>query len=275
MSATPTPDSAAELRRLHRRSAQFARNLQISLATYLRTEVTVEAQPVRREPPSEVGAGDSGQEIYAATPGLVLRLAADGVFPILEVLLGGVPDSSTLPEREITEIERHILLDFLSVVIQQFDRCWMAGLSGTIRLLSEERELKAALPAEDQLLVIPVRLKLGGFQLPLSLMLAAPGGDAASCPAVAEPLGEELAEEAQLRLLERMKGVALQFEVQAENSTVPLKDLLGLKVGQVLVLDHPLDRPMACRINQGPQITGRIVRSGEWRAFRVQPVPSE
>ncbi|MCX6624159.1 MAG: FliM/FliN family flagellar motor switch protein [Acidobacteria bacterium] len=276
MSAPQPPDpAAAELRRFHRRNTQFARSLQVALATYLRTEISVEPQPVRREPRTEIAAADSGSDFHAVASGptstLLLRLGGKAVFPVLEVLLGGVPENTTAPDREITEIERQLLVDFLAVVAQHFDRFWSLALSTPLRSLADEGELARALPTGEQLLILPASLKFASFHAPLSLIL----GSTAAQASPAEPLPDLLVEDAQLRLLDRMKAVTLTFEVQASESPVALRDLFELKVGQVLVLDHPVDRPLSCRINQGPQLIGRIVRSGDWRAFRLQAPPAD
>jgi flagellar motor switch protein FliM len=270
----PDPGTSAELRRLHRRNAQFSRSLQVALATYLRTEITVTPEPVRRELRQEVAEADPGDDFFATAAGgagsLVIRLSSEAVFPILEVLLGGAADQVTAPEREITDIEQQLLVDFLAVVAQQFERAWPMELTTALRGLTDERERVKALPQEEQLLILPSTLKMGEFQASMSLMVAAPTSDLGT----AAPATIPEIEESQVRLLERLKPLELTFEVQAEGSTVALRDLFQLRAGQVLVLDHPVDRPLTCRVNDIPRLTGRVVRSGEWRAFRIQ-APAE
>jgi flagellar motor switch protein FliM len=59
------------------------------------------------------------------------------------------------------------------------------------------------------------------------------------------------------------------MEVRLEGSSLRIRDLIGLKPGDVLELDYPEDRKAAGLLNGDPRFLGRLVRSGQNLAYEI------
>jgi flagellar motor switch protein FliM len=66
-------------------------------------------------------------------------------------------------------------------------------------------------------------------------------------------------------------GVLL--EVRLDGPLLPVADLMNLKPGQVIRLDHPLDRPLRGVVNGTLSMEGAVVNSGKKRAFQIAELP--
>ena len=66
---------------------------------------------------------------------------------------------------------------------------------------------------------------------------------------------------------------AVSLEVRLEGPLLPVADLMNLKPGQVIKLDHPLDQPLRGVINGALSMGGAVVSSGRKRAFQVAALP--
>ena len=61
----------------------------------------------------------------------------------------------------------------------------------------------------------------------------------------------------------------LTVEVQIPHGAISVESLLNLKIGEVLVLDHPLDREISGFLNGKEKWRGNITAHGEKVAFEV------
>jgi flagellar motor switch protein FliM len=52
-----------------------------------------------------------------------------------------------------------------------------------------------------------------------------------------------------------------------------LRDLLQLREGQIVKLDHPVERKAVCTLNGKAGFNGQIVSTGARRAFMVEEAP--
>jgi flagellar motor switch protein FliM len=61
-----------------------------------------------------------------------------------------------------------------------------------------------------------------------------------------------------------------------EGPTLSIGDLLGLREGNLLTFDFPVDRPIELVVNGAPKFTGQVVSTGRKRACQigtVKPLP--
>jgi flagellar motor switch protein FliM len=75
--------------------------------------------------------------------------------------------------------------------------------------------------------------------------------------------------EEQFRIAELLRAVDVEMEVRLEGSSLPIRDLIGLKAGDVLQLDYPEDRKAGGLLNGEPKFLGRLVRSGQNLAYEI------
>jgi len=62
----------------------------------------------------------------------------------------------------------------------------------------------------------------------------------------------------------------VSISVWLDGAQMRLGDLLRLAEGQVVRLDHPVERRAVCTLNGLTSFSGQIVSTGERRAFQVE-----
>jgi flagellar motor switch protein FliM len=65
----------------------------------------------------------------------------------------------------------------------------------------------------------------------------------------------------------------VNVDVWLDGSQMRLRDLLQLREGQVVKLDHPVERRAVCTLNGKAWFNGQIVSTGARRAFMVEEAP--
>ena len=65
----------------------------------------------------------------------------------------------------------------------------------------------------------------------------------------------------------------MSLEVCLDGPLLPVADLMNLKPGQVIKLNHPLDQPLRGVVNGTLSMEGSVVSSGKKRAFQVAALP--
>jgi len=70
--------------------------------------------------------------------------------------------------------------------------------------------------------------------------------------------------------LELLLGGQVGMQVWLEGSEMRLGDLLRLSEGQIVRLDHPVERRAVCTLNGVSSFSGQIVSTGQRRAFQVE-----
>jgi flagellar motor switch protein FliM len=70
--------------------------------------------------------------------------------------------------------------------------------------------------------------------------------------------------------LELLLGGQVEMQVWLDGSEMRLGDLLRLREGQIVRLDHPVERMAVCTLNGVSSFSGQIVSTGQRRAFQVE-----
>ena len=70
--------------------------------------------------------------------------------------------------------------------------------------------------------------------------------------------------------MELLLGGQVAIQVWLDGSEMRLGDLLELREGQIVRLDHPVERMAVCTLNGVSGFSGQIVSTGQRRAFQVE-----
>lgn len=256
---------------------QLATELTISLSAFLRTSVAA-----KYASGDEISFGAFPIAENGACVGLALVrpgdrkliLVADHavLLPLVGVALGAKAGSFTPPERKPTEIELQVVGLLYRLILADAYRCWghlTKTPLDTVTLEFEAAPARILAPTDP---VFAVRFELTAGEQTGQLTLLAPPDLFATVveeeqAAPAEALESNVSVEATLEML--LDGdVALQ--VWLEGSEMRLGDLLRLSEGQIVRLDHPVERMAACTLNGISSFHGQIVSTGRRRAFQIE-----
>jgi flagellar motor switch protein FliM len=257
----------------------LAKELTISLSAFLRTSVTATYSSG-----AEISFGEFPVADSKACFGLALvrpddrKLILVGEYsvllPLVGIALGAKAGSFGAVERKPTEIELQVVGLLYRMVLSDAYRCWASLMETPLETVTLEFEPfpSRILPVTDP--VFAARFDLTAGEQVGQLTLLAPPDLFATVVEEEEPAPVEKPEttvslEATLELL---MGGRVAMQVWLEGSEMRLGDLLRLGEGQIVRLDHPVDRMAVCTLNGVSSFSGQIVSTGQRRAFQVEDV---
>jgi flagellar motor switch protein FliM len=257
----------------------LARELGISLSAFLRTSVVATYSAAE-----EIAFGEFPINDTKACFGLALvrpddrKLILVGEYsillPLVGVALGAKAGSFAAVERKPTEIELQVVGMLYRSILSDAYRCWTTLMNKALETVALEFE-----PAPSRILaatdpVLAVRFVLTAGEQTGQLTLLAPPDLFTAVLEEQEPPPPEKVEsgvsvEATLDLL---MGSQVALQVWLEGSEMRLGDLMRLQEGQIVRLDHPVERTAVCTLNGTSSFNGQIVSTGRRRAFQVDEI---
>ncbi|CDM65653.1 flagellar motor switch protein FliM [Pyrinomonas methylaliphatogenes] len=177
----------------------------------------------------------------------VIEINPSIAFPIIDRMLGG-PGLPLSEQRAVTEIEQKILEGFLKLVTDDLREAWRPLVELDLQIVGRETRpqmLQIVAPNEVVLSII-FHMQIGEARGHMSLCI----------PAVTlEPIvqkfnrslyarNREIPPEQTRALLDTLAQVAFPIAAEARGTKVSMEDLLRIAPGDILKLDHPVDRPI-------------------------------
>lgn len=254
----------------------LARDLSISLSSFLRTSVTSSYSSGREMLFSEFLKDEtlSGFGLAIVRPQqcrLLLRVDYSVLFPIIGIALGAKPGSFTSPERKPTEIEMQVVNLLFRLLISDAYRAWAVPLKSQLETVSLEMEQRPAraFAATDQVFVARFSIGLGEHSGAFSLVVPATlfGAALAQDDVLSQPQSETGGSPDET--MELMMPAKIRIDVWLDGSEMRLGDLMQLTEGQIVKLDHPVEKKAVCTLNGVPGFSGQIVTTGTRRAFML------
>lgn len=271
----------SQLRAIRLLHEGFARNLASSLSAYLRAYVTINLVSVEQLSYAEFQDGLSSPSCLVPLRlrpyegSAILEITPNLAFAVLEILLGGKARPSESPSREMTDIEESLLEGLLRIILQDLRQAWASVVEVEFAMQSVESEPQF-LPTVDPgeaFVVIAAEVRLG--DLAGMMTLGIPSLVIKMMRAHFEhhwslQKGREAGEAEQAKMLERLRRAEVDVEVRLRGSTLPLRELMALEEGDLLVLEAPLGQALECRLSDVPKFHGRVATSGSRRVFVVE-----
>jgi flagellar motor switch protein FliM len=257
----------------------FARNLTHSLGAYLR--IGFEAKLVSAE---HVVYRDFLAGIPEATYLASCHLAPVGAnallhldlavaFPLVDVLLGG-EGKVVVPTREITEIEEQILETVMRILCRELQTAWQAlALEFQFDQRQQPEPAQRLMATEDKTLSLSFEITVAENRGTLSVVVPAVVSNALlrklSCGwARTRPTRSE----SETRLRARLLDCPFQMELGIAGVRVPLRELLGLSPGKLLVLQHRTEEPALLLVGEETMFTAVVAKRGSRRAAQILEV---
>jgi len=279
------PDSASPrfrtLRTVHER---FAPSLATALSAFLRSDFQVSFEDLSVQTSAGFQAALPSPtclmifRLHPRDERMYLHLDCATVFGLLELLLGGKCGPEPAAPRNLTEIEWSLLEEIVRVIVRPLGEAWQlfATVEFEVESLVSEPGLAAQSypdqPANQPMIRLMFNMTSG--EQSGRLEIAAPQSffDAAGTTTAPHGTADTLEPDARQKLaLLAEAGVSL--EVRLEGPLLPVAELMNLKTGQVIKLDHPLDQPLRGVVNGALSMQGAVVSSGKKRAFQVEALP--
>lgn len=254
----------------------LARELGLSLSAFLRTTIKAAFREGQ-----ECSFGDlqreDAQSCFGSVmirPGdhrLLLELEHSVLFPLIGIALGAKAGGAVTVSRKPTELELQVVNILFRLVLSESYRAWSPLLKmqmETVALGIEQSPFRT-FPLTDSVYVSRFDLIAGESTGRLALVMPQ---ELLRNAVPEEPVRREAADPgASLETtLALMMPARVAMDVWLDGSQIRLCDLLQLQEGQIVKLDHPVERRALCTLNGKPTFTGQIVSTGAHRAFLLE-----
>ena len=269
----------AQIRALHQLHENFIRGVTSSLGAYLRTYVSMNLVSMEQISYAEYLDGLSSPTLIAYL-GLspydgvaVMEISPGLVFTMLETLLGGGENSAPNPQRKITEIEKEIMQSLLRILTRGLHDAWssVVKVDFDVQFLADEPYLVHVLSPTEAVVAIGIETQVG--QTTEMINFAIPSIFIKQLRHMFDRLrkarNSDLKQEDQMRIADLLRAARMELEVRLEGATVPTRELLKLKVGDVLQLDYPAGGEATAMINGRPRFLGKLASSGTRLACQI------
>jgi flagellar motor switch protein FliM len=276
----------SQLRAIHLVHENFVRNLASSLSAYLRSYVGLNLVSLEQISYSEFLDGLSFPTCMAYISMLpyegtsVLEMNMTLMFSLMELLMGSKGKNSLTVQRKITDIEKAIMQTLLRVILRDLRDAWssVAHIDFAVSSLASEPQLMHVLAPAEAVIVIAVDVRIGAVS---GLMnLAIPSIYIKRLRHKFDQLQTvrkaHVSETDQLRISRLIQEVAMGFNAVLDGGTIGASALLNLEPGNVLVFDHPINRPIKGTLNDREKWTGNIAANQSKLVFQaVAPIEAK
>ena len=277
----PDRMSKEQVRALYLLHDLFSHSLSSSLPIFLRTisEVTLISVDQQAYVEYLYGLPDP-TAIFTLTmhplPGVsVLELNPSLAFPVIDRLLGGkgVPLAEA---RAVTEIEQKILESFLKVVIEDLREAWKPIVELEMQIVGRETrpQLLQIVAPNEVVLSIVFHVQVGEARGIMSLCIPA---------LILEPIIQKFNQSFYARsrevpptqtrsVLDMLSSVSFPVAAELHSTTAAMEDLISLAPGDVLRLNHPVNRPVELSVSGLVKFHGDLVAHNGRMAARITSI---
>jgi flagellar motor switch protein FliM len=259
---------------------EFVRNLSSSLSLYLRSDVSGKLISVEQSSFGKLADSLPSPTCmlhFTTQPregNILLEVNQSLVAPILDCVLGGDGKVDSDPAREITDIEKHMLEEFFHLIGRQLREAWksLVPVSFVFHSVETNPALSRRMGRDEAIVAVAVELhigeKSGMVNLAIPAMTLKLLGSKSDPQAMGpKPGSGETAEAIKERL---SAGLKLDVECALVGSNIRLRDLLNLKVGDLIDLGIPCDGIAAILVNGVPKFSGEVTVADSRQAVVIQ-----
>ncbi|HSU57975.1 MAG TPA: FliM/FliN family flagellar motor switch protein [Bryobacteraceae bacterium] len=272
----------SQLRALHMVHENFVRNLASSLSAYLRSYVALNLVSLEQISYAEFLEGLAsptciaylGLQPYDGTAVLELNNAL--MFGLMELLLGSKGRATTAFQRKITEIEKNLIQTLMRVVLRDLSEAWklVTDISFSVQSLASEPALLHVLSPTEAVIVIAIEVRVGTTS---GLMnLAIPSIFIKRLRNKFDQLRQvrraQSTERDQMLMARLIQDANATLEARIVAGSISTRTLVDLEAEDVLILDHPVDRPVSGFLNGREKWFGMLVTRDDKFIFQLEEV---
>jgi flagellar motor switch protein FliM len=271
-----TKEQLRSLQFLHDR---FARNVATSLSAYLRAVTDLSVTAVEQCTYGEFLASLPDPTAFYAISmspldGLAaLELSPSVAFTMVDRMLGGTGRGVTMA-RGLTEIEQNVIDAVVKLILENLTETWRGIVDVRFRVSGRETrpQMLQVAAANEVVVLLGFEMRLGEARGALNLCVPAAAIEAVGTtfPQAWQHTRTAPTDADRRALACSLARVRLPVSATL-HTTVPARDLLALKVGDVVSLGHPVRTALDVRVRGTLKFRGRLVARNESAAVRLEP----
>lgn len=277
----PERVSKDQMRSLHTLHESFARNFGAALSGFLRTIVEVKVATCEQMTYSEFIAGlpnPTSFNLLTAAPlegRVCLELSPLIIYPIIDRLLGGTNSELFIPQRPLTVIETRLINKVIARALDALKDAW-SGIKALEFVLTDSEsnpQLVLIVAPNEVVVVVGFELKMGNRAGTMNLCFPF---------AVIEPVMEALSsqtwfstgkntgsKEHEIAIGSTLNRAALTVTGLLAETTITLKDLMHLEIGDIISTEKPARDPVVVCVEGEKKLLASVGQVKGSRALRV------
>ena len=257
----------------------FAHKGSSTLTTTLRTQVGFNLEPMEQILYSEfielLPEPSSLWYLQVKPYGLHVALCLEPalVHAIISVMLGGGNTDEASSRKNVTDLEQSVTETVVLVFCRELEHAWKRVAEVEIGV--DNRETRPRLlqiyPPREGVVMLPMKMKVGSIEggifwgIPSPLLKILENNLLRQNQAESK---QKLAGVVQ-KLKSKVQEIPTELEARLSDTMVLAEDLLNMKEGHILKLEHRVDSPIRLRVNGYEKFQGQIVHCKDRRAVRI------
>jgi flagellar motor switch protein FliM len=273
-----------QMRALQTLHEGFGRNFGAALSAMLRAIVEVKLTSVDQLTYSEFVfslENPSCFNLLKAEPlegHLILDINPSILYPIIDRMLGGGKEPNTQTRRPLTEIELRLVHRITSLYLEELRKAWENVLPIQFEVVRVESnpQLVQIVPPNEVVVLISFELTLGELRGMLNLCIPFNSieriGGKLSANSWISPSRKTSTPETMQRVTKNLKGAPVEMVVMLADTTISTKDLLGLRVGDIITTEKDTKSALLVSIEGMTKFRGRAGAFKGRKAVRIEDV---
>lgn len=271
-----------QMRALQTLHEGFSRNFGAALSAMLRSIVEIKLTSVDQLTYSEFIfslENPSCFNLLKAEPlegNLILDINPSILFPIIDRLLGGGREANTTTRRPLTEIELRLVGRITSLFLEELRKAWENVLPITFQVMRVESnpQLVQIVPPNEVVVLISFELTLGDVRGMLNFCIPFNSieriGSKLSANSWASPVKKSSTPESIQQITRSLHASHVEVVVHLAETTISTKDLIGLRVGDIITTEKDVHTPMTVSIEGVSRFRARPGALKGRKAIRVE-----
>ncbi len=271
--------SPTRLRQAQTLYEKCLRDISATLAAFLGTAVNLKLSAVVETARSEsIAAAGSPTCILSLSlrpfrANALLEISPTLLYPALETILGGDTASPIETRAHLTEIEQSVLDLFFEMILRDLRERWRTAgeIDFRVHRLWTDPVAAAASEPDEQLVLFEGEMSIdqaaGKMNLGMPVSVIEQLWDGSEQDRAAEREDSDSAQ--RLGLLHVLDSMPMNVEARLQGATVLVRDLCGLKPGDVLTVLHPIDGAVEGLVNEKTKFRGHLLSNGPHVTFQI------
>lgn len=279
--------SKDQMRTLHFIYDNFASRLSTYLSGNVRAICEVEVISIEEQSFSELSNSMPTPVIIAVigmSPlkgSILLEITPVIAYEIISRLLGGSGQLTENPDKAFTEIELSIMERVIRKMLSLMDESWekILKVGTTLERIETSSQYVQIVSANEPIAIITLNVKIGEVSDIINLCIP---------HVTVQPIAKKLvmktwysdanpdkASGERAGLEEQIAGVSLNLQAVFNNTTASVRDLLNIKVGDVIQLDHSINKPITVQVEHLSKFRGVVGIQDSNYAVRITEILKE
>ncbi len=277
----PERVSKDQMRALQTLHESFARNFGASLSGFLRTIVEVKVATCEQMTYSEFTSGLPNPTSFnlVSADGLegqmCLEISPLIIYPIIDRLLGGTTQDLFIPQRPMTLIETRLISNVNKRGLAALSEAWagIKQLEFKVSATESNPQLVQIVPPNEVVVVIGFELKMsnraGTMNLCIPYNVIEPVMDMLSSQNWFLTSKNQRSKDVELQISKTLSRAPLAVTGLLAETTITLKELLDLSVGDIIMTEKPTATPVVVCVEGERKFLAHIGQFRGSRALRV------